>query len=65
LQKEALEIEQGKLEGGDISEYDETNLPPENTIVYYEYQKNEILKKQEKEFEKINDKKLALVGRLL
>lgn len=33
----ALESQCGELVGGYLSDYDETNPPPENTIVYYDY----------------------------
>lgn len=60
-----LQAQQGELVGGLLEDYDETNKPPENTLVYYDYLLAELDKKYLDELNKLNRQKASLVNELL
>ena len=61
-----LQAQQGELIGGfDIVDYDDSNPPPEHTIIYYDYLLNKLNKKYADELLHINRQKAELVNRLL
>lgn len=61
-----LQAQQGELIGGfDIADYDDSNPPPEHTIIYYDYLLNKLNKKYADELLRISRQKADLVNRLL